>query len=232
MLFAVYYSSLLVLLVLELLITSFLARICKPVKESRNRFPAWRAGTPSTFDVPATRLHRLAGFLNVYKFGLCIICLVWPWLLTLVCFYDFLPFIFFCYLYVVYFWIFFIPIPPYRTQKLAAGVIRFTKDHPAIRNTYFFVNPYQNDQGWKGPCFFQRFIALKLKKSKGWFCPWPFCMWGINVTNTRIFCALRHPACGGVIPASPSPRASKKRDHVMGPPPPPPAMGRGGGGDR
>jgi hypothetical protein len=29
------------------------ARICKPLKEPRNRFPAWRAGTTTLFDVPA-----------------------------------------------------------------------------------------------------------------------------------------------------------------------------------
>ncbi len=29
------------------------ARICKLVKEPRNRFPAWRAGTTTLFDVPA-----------------------------------------------------------------------------------------------------------------------------------------------------------------------------------
>jgi hypothetical protein len=27
-----------------------------------------------------------------------------------------------------------------------------------------FVNPHQNDQGQKGPCFFQRLIALKCLK--------------------------------------------------------------------
>jgi hypothetical protein len=31
------------------------ARICKPLNELRNRFPAWRAGTTTLFDV-----HRLA----------------------------------------------------------------------------------------------------------------------------------------------------------------------------
>ncbi len=56
------------------------ARICKPFKEPWNRFPAWRAGTTTLFDVPrAARLNRLAesipwnrflGFLNVYKYGL------------------------------------------------------------------------------------------------------------------------------------------------------------------
>ncbi len=35
------------------------ARICKPFKEPRNRFPAWR--------------NRFLGSLNVYKYGLCII---------------------------------------------------------------------------------------------------------------------------------------------------------------
>jgi hypothetical protein len=29
------------------------ARICKPFKELRNRFPAWRAGTKTLFVVPA-----------------------------------------------------------------------------------------------------------------------------------------------------------------------------------
>jgi hypothetical protein len=29
------------------------ARICKPFRESRNRFPAWRAGTTTLFVVPA-----------------------------------------------------------------------------------------------------------------------------------------------------------------------------------
>jgi hypothetical protein len=28
-------------------------RICKPYKEPMNRFPAWRAGTTTLFDVPA-----------------------------------------------------------------------------------------------------------------------------------------------------------------------------------
>ncbi len=49
------------------------------LKEARNRFPAWRAGTATLFVVPATRLHRLAesmhqnrflGSINVYKYGL------------------------------------------------------------------------------------------------------------------------------------------------------------------
>ncbi len=75
-------------------------------------------------------------------------------------------------------------------------------------------------------------ILTKVTKKQGWFCPWPFCMWGINVTNTRIFCVLSHPACGGVIPVSPSPRASQKRDRVMGPTPPPPRWAAERGGDR
>jgi hypothetical protein len=29
------------------------ARICRPFKEPRNRFPAWRAGTTTLFDEPA-----------------------------------------------------------------------------------------------------------------------------------------------------------------------------------
>ncbi len=56
------------------------ARICEPFKEPRNRFPAWRAGTTTIFDVPAGQakqagidsLNRFLGSLNVYKFGL------WP----------------------------------------------------------------------------------------------------------------------------------------------------------
>ncbi len=28
----------------------------------------------------------------------------------------------------------------------------------------FYINPHQNDQGRKGPCFFQRLIALKCRK--------------------------------------------------------------------
>ncbi len=30
----------------------------------------------------------------------------------------------------------------------------------------FLFNPHQNDQGRKGPCFFQRLIALKCQKIK------------------------------------------------------------------
>jgi hypothetical protein len=57
------------------------ARICKHFKEpKKNRFPAWRDGTTTLFDVPARQAHRLAewipwnlflGFLNDYKYGLC-----------------------------------------------------------------------------------------------------------------------------------------------------------------
>jgi hypothetical protein len=34
-------------------------------------------------------------------------------------------------------------------------------DRPSL---YKIVNPHQNDQGRKGPCFFQRLIALKCLK--------------------------------------------------------------------
>ena len=36
-------------------------------------------------------------------------------------------------------------------------------------------------------------ILKKVSKKQGWFCPWPFCMWGINMTNTRIFYSLAIP---------------------------------------
>jgi hypothetical protein len=52
------------------------------------------------------------------------------------------------------------------------------------------------------------------------------------MTNTRIFCVLCHPACGGVIPVSPLSPRQPKRDRVMGPPPPPPRLAGGGGGGR
>ncbi len=59
------------------------ARICRPFKEPRNRFPAWRAGTTTLFVVPVRQatVHTLAesippnrylGYINVYKYGLCI----------------------------------------------------------------------------------------------------------------------------------------------------------------
>ncbi len=58
------------------------ARICKPFKMPKNRFPAWRTGTTTLFVVPARQatLHWLAesiprnrflGSLKVYKYGLC-----------------------------------------------------------------------------------------------------------------------------------------------------------------
>jgi hypothetical protein len=56
------------------------ARICKPFKEPRNRFPAWRAGTTTLFLYWPAMLHRLAESnprnrflvsLNFYKYGLC-----------------------------------------------------------------------------------------------------------------------------------------------------------------
>jgi hypothetical protein len=57
-----------------------IAGICKPIKEPRNRFLAWRAGTTTLFDVPtryATWLaesipwNRFVGSLKVYKYELC-----------------------------------------------------------------------------------------------------------------------------------------------------------------
>ncbi len=59
-------------------------RICKPFKEPRNRFLAWRAGTTTLFTYGPTRLQRLAesilwnrflGSLIVYKYGLR----TWSW---------------------------------------------------------------------------------------------------------------------------------------------------------
>jgi hypothetical protein len=37
-------------------------RICKPFKEHRNRFPAWRAGATTLFDVTACQatVHKLS----------------------------------------------------------------------------------------------------------------------------------------------------------------------------
>jgi hypothetical protein len=43
-------------------------RICKPFKKSRNRFPAWRAGTPTLFDALARKLHRLAESISWNRF--------------------------------------------------------------------------------------------------------------------------------------------------------------------
>jgi hypothetical protein len=39
------------------------ARICKPLKEPMNRFPAWRDGTKTLFEGPAGRLHMLAEYI-------------------------------------------------------------------------------------------------------------------------------------------------------------------------
>ncbi len=36
------------------------ASICRPFKETRNRFPAWRTGTTTLFTYRPARLHRLA----------------------------------------------------------------------------------------------------------------------------------------------------------------------------
>ncbi len=41
-----------------LLYTVCRARICKPFKEPRNRFPAWRVGTTTLFDVPARQATK------------------------------------------------------------------------------------------------------------------------------------------------------------------------------
>ncbi len=43
------------------LIVQYWARICQPVKEPRNRFPAWRAGTTTLFFVPACQATYKAG---------------------------------------------------------------------------------------------------------------------------------------------------------------------------
>ncbi len=58
---------------------SYRAGICRFFKETRNRFPAWRAGTTTLFFVPARQaIHRLAksiprnrflGFINVTNTG-------------------------------------------------------------------------------------------------------------------------------------------------------------------
>jgi hypothetical protein len=37
------------------------ARICRPFKESRNRFLAWRAGTTTLFDIPARHATKSGG---------------------------------------------------------------------------------------------------------------------------------------------------------------------------
>jgi hypothetical protein len=56
------------------------ARICKPFKEPRNRFPIWRAGTITYMTYRPARKHRLAesipwnrflGSIIVYKYGFC-----------------------------------------------------------------------------------------------------------------------------------------------------------------
>ncbi len=37
------------------------ARICKPIREPRNRFPAWQAGTTFIFVVPACQATKACG---------------------------------------------------------------------------------------------------------------------------------------------------------------------------
>jgi hypothetical protein len=57
------------------------ACLCKPFKELRNRFPAWRAGTPALFVVPDRQATQAGGIdyyalipglhnINIYKYGL------------------------------------------------------------------------------------------------------------------------------------------------------------------
>jgi hypothetical protein len=61
------------------------ARICKPFKEPRNRFPAWRDGTTTLFDIPiparqatysrptdSITWNQFLGSVNVYNLGLYI----------------------------------------------------------------------------------------------------------------------------------------------------------------
>ncbi len=43
------------------------ARICKPFKEPRNRFLAWRAGTTTLFDIPARQATFISKNLFFYK---------------------------------------------------------------------------------------------------------------------------------------------------------------------
>ncbi len=73
----------------------------------------------------------------------------------------------------------------------------FLSSEPNVNlRKYAFLNDFDN--------------IKKVTKKQGWFYPWPFSMWGINMTNTRISWALCHPACGGVIPVSPlSPQRPK-----------------------
>jgi hypothetical protein len=58
---------------------STMSRICKPFKEPRNRFPAWRAVMTTLFVIPARQATQagrtdssesILGSLNVYKKGL------------------------------------------------------------------------------------------------------------------------------------------------------------------
>ncbi len=62
------------------------ARICKPFKEPRNRFPAWRADTTTLLSYRPVRPHRLAesiprnrflSSLNVYKYVLRYLWTLW-----------------------------------------------------------------------------------------------------------------------------------------------------------
>jgi hypothetical protein len=54
----------------HLLLREYRARICKSFEEPRHRFPAWRAGTTTLFDVPDRSMNRFLGLLkNVYEYG-------------------------------------------------------------------------------------------------------------------------------------------------------------------
>jgi hypothetical protein len=55
-----------------------------------------------------------------------------------------------------------LPPPPFPHVAFPAKVSSATKTKIICNIEFIFVlNPHQNDQGLKGPCFFQRLIALK-----------------------------------------------------------------------
>jgi hypothetical protein len=55
--------------------------------------------------------------------------------------------------------------PPFPHVATPAKVSTATKKKIICNIEFIFVlNPHQNDQGLKGPCFFQRLIALKFLK--------------------------------------------------------------------
>jgi hypothetical protein len=51
-----------------------------------------------------------------------------------------------------------------RTTVLAELCRTITELSRTLNELPRTLNPHQNDQGWKGPCFFQRLIALKCLK--------------------------------------------------------------------